>query len=174
MNLYTVDCSYYICNYLCTNVCIIVEHINPGTLRLAESKSPNEGKIEMFIGNDWVRVCDDGWGNKEARVVCRQLGFGTRGRVQQLQSSGSREMPTSNFDCNGNEPGLLRCSHSGWNKPDCNNFDDVEVTCTGTLPGCLLASYTTHTHTYTHAHRNTDTHKHTHVCNQICMLCNRC
>ena len=161
MNLYTVDCSYYIYNYLCTNVCIIVEHINTGTLRLAESKSPNEGKIEVFNGDDWVRVCDDGWGNKEARVVCRQLGFGTRGRVHQFQSSGSREIPTSNFDCKGNEPGLLRCSHNGKNISDCNNFDDVEVTCTGTLPGCLLDSYITHIHT--HTHRNTDTHKHRHT-----------
>ena len=35
----------------------------------------------MYIGDQWVRVFDDGWDDSEADVVCRQLGFGSSGRI---------------------------------------------------------------------------------------------
>ena len=115
---------------------ILVEAINTGTLRLVGSNSPVKGEVQVFIGGHWVRICDDGWDDNEASVVCRQLGFGTSGKVKQFQISGSGEIiTTSNFMCSGNEPRLLHCSHDGKNISDCNNFDDVEVTCTGTPPG---------------------------------------
>ena len=119
------------------DVCILVEGINPGTLRLVGSNSPNEGRVQVFIGGQWVRVCDDGWDDSEAGVVCRQLGFGSSGKARQLQTSGMREIMTSNFKCSGNEARLLQCNHNEMNISDCDSSDDVEVICTGTLPGSL-------------------------------------
>ena len=119
------------------NVCILVEGINPGTLRLVGSNSPNKGRVQVFIGGQWVRVCDDGWDDSEAGVVCRQLGFGSSGKARQLQTSGMREIMTSNFKCSGNEARLLQCNHNEMNISDCDSSDDVEVICTGTLLGSL-------------------------------------
>ena len=34
-----------------------------------------EGRVEMCINGQWGIVCDSGWGNREAAVVCRQLGY---------------------------------------------------------------------------------------------------
>lgn len=34
-----------------------------------------EGQVEVFFGDEWGSVCDDGWGEEEAAVICRQLGF---------------------------------------------------------------------------------------------------
>ena len=31
--------------------------------------------MEVFFGDGWGGVCDDGWGQHESFVVCRQLGF---------------------------------------------------------------------------------------------------
>ena len=115
---------------------ILVEPLNNGALRLIGSYSPTEGKVQVFIDNKWVRVCDDGWDDTEAGVVCRQLGFGSSGRVQEFQILGSGDdIIISNFYCSGNESELLSCSHRDVGMLDCDDSVDVEVVCTGYTPG---------------------------------------
>lgn len=48
----------------------------PGPLvRLVDGESRKEGRVEVFINGQWGSVCDDGWNDINAGVVCRQLGF---------------------------------------------------------------------------------------------------
>ena len=114
----------------------LVEPITNGTLRLLGSDLPHEGRLEVFINHQWVRVCDDGWNEADAGVVCRQLGFGSSGRVQQFQISGSgRELVIPIFFCFGNESTLLNCNHREMAMSDCDISDDVGVICNGPTPG---------------------------------------
>ena len=48
-------------------------------MRLADGTSLNEGRVEVCVDGSWGTVCDDGWGNIDAQVVCNQLGYSPTG-----------------------------------------------------------------------------------------------
>ena len=52
-----------------------------GIVTLAGGSLSNEGRVEICQSGEWKTVCDNNWGENEARVVCRQLGHTTQGMV---------------------------------------------------------------------------------------------
>ena len=81
-------------------------------------------------------VCADSWGDEDARVVCRQLGFhGTATAVRGTQFGvGSSDQPIwlDEVTCTGSELSLSECPDAGWAVHDCIHFDDAGVVCEGT------------------------------------------
>ena len=51
-----------------------------GDLHLVGGERESEGRVEICVEGFWGTVCDSGWDQREALVVCRQIGFGERGR----------------------------------------------------------------------------------------------
>ena len=50
-----------------------------GEVRLYGGKSEREGRVEICYNKVWGTVCDYGWDEMDANVVCAQLGYGYLG-----------------------------------------------------------------------------------------------
>ena len=44
--------------------------------------TPLEGRVEVCYGGVWTTITNDYWGFRDARVVCRQLGYDDKSEQQ--------------------------------------------------------------------------------------------
>ena len=134
--------SLHVCSK-CLMFCLVLEARNHGNLRLVGGSNYRIGRVEIFIkpNNTWGIVCDDLWSDEDARVVCRQLGFGNTGTALQAHSSPvSPNTPIwlDNVRCSGHESRLIDCPHSGLENHNCGLLEDAGVTCGGDFPSLYM------------------------------------
>ena len=111
-------------------------------IRLVGGSLYNEGRVEVNYNGEWGTVCDDGWDDTDAGVVCRQLGFGSSGTA--IGSAGfgpgSGSIWLDTVTCTGSESTLISCGHLGLGVTvSCDHAEDVGVTCSG-LKGLFIGS----------------------------------
>ena len=90
--------------------------------------------MEVYYNGEWGTVCDDGWDNIDAGVVCRQLGFGSLGLFYRRAYFGRGSGPIwlDNIDCIGTESTLASCGHLGFGITRyCSHWEDAGVRCFG-------------------------------------------
>lgn len=46
-----------------------------GLIRLQDGKNNSEGRVEICVKGAWNTVCDEGWDEYAAKVICREIGF---------------------------------------------------------------------------------------------------
>ena len=101
------------------------------SVRLVGGNNPREGRVEVNINNEWGTVCDDSWSTTDARVVCRQLGFGypTSAPGSAHFGQGSGRILLDDVSCTGGESSLVSCSHRGVASHNCGHSEDASVVC---------------------------------------------
>ena len=110
-------------------------------VRLVGGSSYNEGRVEVNYNGEWGTVCDDGWDDTDAGVVCRQLGFGSSGTAIGSAGFGQGSGPIwlDSVTCTGDESVLTGCIHLGFNVTrSCDHYKDSGVRC---YEGQGIASY---------------------------------
>lgn len=58
-----------------------------GSARLTGGLAAREGWVEVCHDETWQSVCDEGWNDVQAEVVCRELGFPSLGQAYYNHSS---------------------------------------------------------------------------------------
>ena len=100
-------------------------------VRLVNGGSISEGRVEVFYNGTWGTVCDDDWDLNDAKVVCRQLGFGRAIKAFKWAAfgPGNGKIWMDDVTCTGNERSLTVCSHRGWGIENCDHSEDAGVLC---------------------------------------------
>ncbi|XP_070376333.1 scavenger receptor cysteine-rich domain-containing protein SCART1 isoform X2 [Equus asinus] len=93
----------------------------PGDLRLAYRPSPCDGVVLVQREGKWGHVCNREWTQREASVVCRQLGCGDAvGAPKYVPLPGEMQLPwLHNVSCSGKESSLWECSLGAWTRSEC-------------------------------------------------------
>ena len=96
--------------------------------------------MEVNYNGEWGTVCNDGWDDTDADVVCRQLGFGSSGTAIGSAGFGQGSGPIwlDKVACTGSESILASCGHLGVGiTRSCSHSDDAGIRCLHTR-GCDL------------------------------------
>jgi len=99
-------------------------------VRLVGSGNPQEGRLEVYYNSIWGTVCDDGFTDTAANVVCNMLGYGYYGRfLNNYYGAGDGTIWLDQVQCSGTETNIANCQHNSWGSHDCSHSEDVSVKC---------------------------------------------
>ncbi|XP_071836532.1 scavenger receptor cysteine-rich domain-containing protein DMBT1-like isoform X1 [Apostichopus japonicus] len=105
--------------------------VSCGTVRLVGGFSTQEGRVEVYHDGQWGTICDDGWDDNDASVICRQLGY--EGIAVGWQSAkfgqGSDPIWLDDVDCSGSEQHIEDCGSNDWGEENCGHHEDASVSC---------------------------------------------
>ncbi|XP_016122208.1 soluble scavenger receptor cysteine-rich domain-containing protein SSC5D-like [Sinocyclocheilus grahami] len=100
-------------------------------LRLTNGIDFCSGRVEVLHDGQWGTVCDDGWDQSHAAVVCREIGCGNviEAMTEAYFGEGSGEIWMDEINCTGTESSLMNCRTLGWGIHDCEHSEDAGVIC---------------------------------------------
>ena len=91
------------CTYLyiaCTN----------DDVRLAGGSSNTNGRVELCLNGEWGTICENFWDARDARVICRHLGFESETAIGiHGYGGGTGPIHRNLVECTGNESTISQC-----------------------------------------------------------------
>ncbi len=100
-------------------------------LRIGGYTNVSVGRVEINVYGEWGDICDSSLDDNDAKVICRQMGLGTRySRILTLPSSAmSERIVYGDLNCNGDEDRVDLCEHVEYPN-DCSHTGNVAIVCT--------------------------------------------
>ncbi|XP_030851621.1 deleted in malignant brain tumors 1 protein-like [Strongylocentrotus purpuratus] len=97
------------------------DNLAPFQVRLVGGSNDAEGRVELMHDGSWGTICPYNWDLRDARVVCRMLGFDGASDAPGLAriGEGSGDVLLDDVGCDGTEDNLADCAHSGIQVQDC-------------------------------------------------------
>ena len=105
--------------------------------RLIDGPNSRTGRVEIRHKGVWGTICDDNFGDQEAKVICRMLGLPTQSaQVYNGTTDYSGDGPVwirlnDDQGCSGHELDIQECKTKNLWKQDlrCKHSEDVAITC---------------------------------------------
>ncbi|XP_068076834.2 scavenger receptor cysteine-rich domain-containing protein DMBT1 isoform X2 [Danio rerio] len=99
-------------------------------VRLVNGFNPCSGRVEVLLNGQWGTVCDDGWDEADAAVVCKRLGCRSVLEIKKAAyfGQGSGTVWMNNVSCFGDESALTSCSYTR-SPTSCGHEKDAGVIC---------------------------------------------
>ncbi|KAL6460145.1 hypothetical protein MHYP_G00319040 [Metynnis hypsauchen] len=93
------------------------------------------GRVEVLHGKTWSTVCDAGFDQQDAEVVCRELGCGLPVEVLGAAAfgRGKGQVWSEELHCRGNESQIHFCPTSSSLKHNCSHDSEVGLVCAGRI-----------------------------------------
>ena len=101
---------------------------NIGSVQIRLSGSARHGRVEVLYDGLWGSVCDDGWSDANAKVVCKQIDSAGGIAIPRL-GGGSGPIWMQGVRCVGNESSLGNCAFRGLGVHNCSHAQDAGVEC---------------------------------------------
>ncbi|XP_070175997.1 CD5 antigen-like [Littorina saxatilis] len=102
-------------------------------IRLVDGSQPYEGRVELLVNGTWGTICDDQWGDPDAQVVCRQLGYDPSGATAYSSAffqPGNGPVYLMDLNCGGRERSIFECPKSKpFRQTSCLHNRDAGVSC---------------------------------------------
>jgi hypothetical protein len=106
-------------------------------VRLQGGVYSNEGRVEVYCNGQWGTICDDEFGEREAKLICRQLGYSNFANFDHIPNlAGNETQPIwMDYITCGDSPVCLndcqQCPSTEYH--DCHHLEDVTIECSNDL-----------------------------------------
>ncbi|XP_064180989.1 deleted in malignant brain tumors 1 protein-like isoform X17 [Anguilla rostrata] len=102
-------------------------------VRLVGGADLCSGRVEVHHGSSWSTVCDADFDQRDAEVVCRELGCGVPKELRGAAAFGQGEgqVWAKEIQCSGNESHIYFCPKAPSQNQPCSHENDVGLVCSG-------------------------------------------
>ena len=101
------------------------------SVRMEAGRTILEGRVELFRSGIWGTICGASFGDEEADVICRDMGYESGVALDRRDVHPGEGVIWMQPNCTGVETSLIECDFECWGCNDCHysHWYDAGVRC---------------------------------------------